>query len=222
MKTSARQLLLSSILIFSGVSGLHAAVYTYNATVDLNASQVSSGLESPAGWLLPPAPGIDLGVGDTLQGTISFAGNVALQFSGALGSGGTSIFLDFLSPNTTTYTTTTTTLNGVKGPLSSPNPATSTPNGSSEVVAAVAPILTTTPRGTVSISGISYSALVTSGGGEAYPDELGVSYSPFGITVSVVPESSGYATGAAALGLMVAFSLSAMPRSSGGGRPVKT
>ncbi len=200
--------------MYSGLSCLHAAVYTYNLTVDLNSAEVPSRYLLSDEWLLPLGQTINLTSGDTVQGTISFAGNQKLQFTGGLGLNSSGIALRLESPNNAASTTITTTLNGVNGTLSVPNPITSSSQSDGLIDVAEALIMTPTAQGTVSITGFSYSAQITSGGGDTYLADLTASYTGSGsIKVSVIPESTSYSTDAGLFGIVISlFSLS-LPRS---------
>lgn len=151
---------------------LNATVYTYNATIDITSpfSVSNSGGEWNYVWIFSGAPTFTLQSGDTVQGTISFTGNDALQFLGPAYSAGIYLeFADFFSsgPLPSITSVSTTTLNGVAGYLTSQNPTSATSSGAGSFNPGVALVSTPTAA---SFNGFSYSGTVTSGSGDYMPN----------------------------------------------------
>jgi hypothetical protein len=178
------------LLLFS--FHLRATVHTYNATIDISSpwNVSNSGGQWNYLWIFSGAPTFTVQSGDTVQGTISFTGNQALQFQGPVNAGSISwTWTDFgnATPNSTQ---STTTLNGIAGQLNWPNPtATSSTSPGSYLEVGNAQVWTPTA---VSFTGFSYSATVLSGSGSYTPYFLSA-YSPNGAqqgAISVIPEPS--------------------------------
>jgi len=173
------------ILLFSSHLQARGAIYTYNATLDLSSpfNVSNSGGQWNYIWIISGAPRFTLAPGDSVQGTISFAGNQALQFLGPVDTGFVNWeWTDFGSSGSTPNRTgCTMTLNGVNGPLTSPNPSIS--GTQSPGYSLIAGDSTISTPSTVSFTGFSYSATLLSGGGN---------FAPYYFTaqgaISVVPE----------------------------------
>jgi hypothetical protein len=176
------------LLLFS--FHLRAAVYTYNATIDISSpfNVSNSGGQWNYLWIISGAPTFALQAGDTVQGTISFAGNEALQFLGPQTLG--DIIWSWYGSGTANTTSTTTTLNGITGQLSYSNPTYSSGSSpSSSIVAGLSQVWTPS---VVSFTGFSYSSTLTSGSGNFGPYFFSA-YSPNGSqpgAIAVVPEPS--------------------------------
>jgi hypothetical protein len=181
---------------------LEAAVYTYNATIDISTPWSIShapGLWEYA-WLISAAPTFAVQPGDTVQGTISFAGNQALQFLGPVNTADLTFTLTDSANTGQLSTSSTTTLNGVTGPLTWSNPtSSSSAGGGDQFIAGFAGISTPTA---VSFEGFSYSTTVLSGSGHYTPYSMSA-YTDHDVpgAISVIPEPS--VAGLIALGLII-------------------
>jgi len=171
---------------------LKAAVYTYNATIDISSpwNVSNSGGQWNYLWLITGAPTFTIQAGDTVQGTISFTGNQALQFLGPVSLGSVAWIWEDFGNATPNSTQNTTTLNGITGQLTFPNPTdTSSTSPGGPLVAGYAQIWTPTA---VSFTGFSYSTTILSGSGN-YTPYFFSAYSPNGAqqgAISVTPEPS--------------------------------
>lgn len=168
-------------------------VYTYNATVDISTpwNVSNSGGQWNYLWIITGAPTFTVRAGDTVRGTISFAGNQALQFLGPVDAGSIAwTWEDFGNP-TPNNTQSTTTLNGITGQLITwPNPTHSSSTSPGGPLAAGSAVIATPTA--LSFTGFSYSAAVLSGSGN-YTPYFFSAYSPNGSqqgAISVVPEPS--------------------------------
>jgi hypothetical protein len=173
---------------------LDAAVYTYNATIDPSAPSTVN--LAPGGWEyswhLSGAPSFTVLPGDTVQGTISFAGNQALQFLGPVGPVTVAdIELTLIDRFNVGQirNNSTTTLNGVTGLLAELNPTTAAGSGGADQLIAALGIISTPTS--ISFTGFSYSTTVISGGGHYTPDAIHA-YNPNNApgAISAVPEPS--------------------------------
>ena len=180
--------LLPVLLLFS--FRLEAAIYTYNATIDIS---TPFNIDHPVGswdylWIISGAPTFTIQPGDTVQGTILFAGNEALQFVGPANNASIDLtWVDF-SSTTPTHTLSTTTLNGVIGLDTLLNPTSSGSFASGEIGTGFANISTPTA---VSFTGFSYSTEVVSGSGQYRPYYFSA-YTANDVmgAISVIPEPS--------------------------------
>lgn len=178
------------LLLFS--CRLEAINYTYNTTIDLNTPfhvSHSPGNSWHFWWLIRSAPTFTLQPGDTVQGTISFAENQALQFSGPVDFANVALFFRDWTNEIQNRTLITSSLNGVAGSLTSPNPrVASTQSPGFNLTVGSANISTSN---LVSFTSFSYSAQVLSGGGSYIPYYF-EAHTPNDMpgAISVIPEPS--------------------------------
>ena len=166
-----------------------AADYVYSDTIDLG--EVTN--QTAWNWQLN-APAFSFVTGDTFSGTISFAGSQRLQFSN-MGGGTFDIWTRLFSPVLVTGDLNkTTTLNGLQGTINAQNPQEH--NGGGIAVAMIfAEVLGQAPD-TFSISGLQYSATMTSISGSFNSQSggyLSAAVASGNGSISVVPEPSTYA-----------------------------
>jgi len=165
-----------------------AADYVYSDTIDLGAvSQQTSW-----NWNLD-APAFSLVTGDTLSGTISFAGNQRLQFN-AMGGGSFDIWARLFSPVLVTGNLTkTTTLNDLQGTIIGENPQEFV-GGGIAIAMIFAEAVGQAPN-SFSISGFHYSATMTSisGSFESQPGGyLSAAVTSGNGSISVIPEPRAF------------------------------
>lgn len=170
---------------------LEAAVYTFDTTIDVSAPTYIG--HAPGvweyTWQLSGAPTFTLQTGDTVQGTISFAGNEALQFLGPVTAATIDLYL-VDPPNTGQLSSDfTTTLNGVAGNPTWQNTFSGGSSGGAALLVAGIGYITTST--TESFTGFSYSTTMTSGSGNYTPDSIhAVSPNDVPGAISAVPEPS--------------------------------
>src|SRR5687767_11732446 len=106
-------------LLFASHLQGQGTVYTYNATVDISSpwNVSNSGGQWNYIWLITGAPTFTVQAGDTVQGTISFAGNQAMQFLGPVSGGSIAWTWEDFGNTTPNNTQSSTTLNGITGQL---------------------------------------------------------------------------------------------------------
>lgn len=181
---------------------LEAAVYTYSATIDMGTPSTIS--EAPGGvweytWQISGAPTFGVQAGDTVQGTISFAGNEALQYLGPVTNA--EIELTLTDPTAGPLSNqSTTTLNGITGSLTGTNvTSTSSASQGNLFIAGIGSISTPTA---VSFTGFSYSATVNSGSGQYTPSVI-TAYTTNDVpgAIAVIPEPS--VAGLIGIGLII-------------------
>jgi len=187
METTSHTSVIIKSLLFSllCVNGLQAASYTYNTTIDLTTGYVGSDGGLPT-WTtaINGAPTFDLQPGDELTGTISFAPGQAFQCAGPLSFGQADLYLFLSGPKTDS--STTTTLLGVSGVLSSGNPFSIGAEDFGGATAAFSDLATDSSF--VSFTGLSYSMLVQSGGGDLSFSELDIEGPSDTFSIVTVPE----------------------------------
>jgi len=181
---------------------LEATVYTYNTTIDIRSPWYIS---HPAGqwnymWTISGTPTFTLQAGDTVQGTVSFASNEALQFLGPVSTASIVFSLRDWTNTIPNSTHCTTSLQGVTGSLTWPNPTVASSSGPGySLDVGFAQISTPTA---VSFTGFSYSATVLSGSGH-YTPYFFTANTPYDVegAISVVPEP--YLAGLIGIGLII-------------------
>ena len=185
--------LMFAVMLLAADRGEAVSTYDYSTVLDLSSYSVYGGLELT--WYFSiPQPTYTLKVGDTINGTITFANNQRIQITNPGGSF-EDVYLQFGNVNTENQDTATTTsgLLGVQGPLDISNPYNNIVLGAG----IIAPMEDGGPitLSSLSFSGFSYSITLTSltsGGGQYTPVDFSV-YEGSGadhISIISVPDKS--------------------------------
>jgi hypothetical protein len=188
-----RTLFLAFALLLALVVDLRAADYTYSTTVDLSSATIQSpGPTSFFNFNFPTnVQGLDLAVGDTVSGTITFDQALTITAVNPQGQNfnGTFSFAPHPSSPSNNTDSYTVTLDGLQGTEGSPNPTSGTGSGGGLVMGFGGII--TSP--TLSFTGITYSFTVDSevqGNLTYIPANLSVTSNFSNISLTAAPEPS--------------------------------